>query len=83
MARARSAGSRKTSLMIDSDAGIVSAAPAPITARQAISRSTDPQNAAPADPPAKTARPTRKNRLRPNRSATLPPTSSSPAKTIA
>ena len=83
MARARSAGSRNMSLMIDSEAGIVSAAPAPMTARQAISRSTEPENAAPADPAAKTARPMRKNRLRPIRSARLPPTSSSPAKTIA
>ena len=83
MARARSAGSRNTSLTIDSDAGIVSAAPAPITARHAISRSTEPENAAPIDPAAKTPRPMRKNRLRPNRSARLPPTSSSPAKTIA
>ena len=83
MARARSAGSRNTSLTIDSDEGIVSAAPAPITARHAISRSTEPENAAPIDPAAKTVRPMRKNRLRPNRSARLPPTSSRPAKTIA
>ena len=83
MARARSAGSRNMSLMIDSEAGIVSAAPAPMTARHAISRSTDPENAAPTDPEAKTARPRRKNRLRPSRSARLPPTSSNPAKTIA
>ena len=45
MARARMAGARNTSLMIDSEAGIVSAAPAPIRARQAISRSTEPGRA--------------------------------------
>ena len=83
MARARSAGSRNTSLMIESDGGIVSAAPAPMTARHAISRCTEPENAAPIDPVAKTVSPMRKNRLRPNRSARLPPTSSSPANTIA
>jgi hypothetical protein len=63
--RGRSAGSRNRSLTIDSDAGIVIAAPAPITARHAISRSTEPENAAPTDPAAKTPRPMRKNRLRP------------------
>ena len=64
--------------MIDSDDGTVSAAPAPITARHAINRSTEPENAAPIEPTAKTVRPTRKNRLRPSRSARLPPTSSKP-----
>ena len=37
MARARSLGSRKMSLMMASDAGIVSAAPAPMRARNAMS----------------------------------------------
>ena len=83
MARARSVGSRKMSLMIDSDAGMVKAAPAPMTARQAINRCTEPENAAPIDPAAKTVRPIRKNRLRPNRSARLPPTNSRPANTMA
>ena len=83
MARALSFGSRKTSLMIDSDEGMVNAAPVPMTARNAIRRCTEPESAAPIDPAAKTARPIRKNRLRPKRSARLPPTSSSPAKTIA
>ena len=83
MARARSPGSRKTSLMIDSDAGMARAAPAPIRARHAISGWTDEENAAPTDPPANTASPNRKKRLRPNRSARLPPTNKSPAKTIA
>ena len=72
MARARSLGSRKTSLTIDSDAGIVRAAPNPMTPRHAISMSTDPEKAAPIDPRAKTLRPTRKSRRRPKRSARLP-----------
>ncbi len=83
IARARSAGTRKTSLMIDKDAGIVSAAPIPMTARHPINRLTEPEKPAPVDAPANTVRPMRKKRLRPNRSAKLPPTSSSPAKTIA
>ena len=83
MARARSAGSRKMSLMIDNDEGIVSAAPPPMTARHAISKGTEPANAAPTEAPAKTVRPMRKNLLRLNRSARLPPTSNSPAKTMA
>jgi hypothetical protein len=82
MARARSAGSRKMSLTIESVEGIISAAPAPITARHAMSRLTDPEKAAPIDPPPKSVRPSRKRRLRPNRSARLPPVSTSPATTI-
>ena len=69
--------------MIDKVAGIVNAAPTPMTARNAIRRLTEPENADPIDPPAKTERPMRKKRLRPNRSARLPPTSTSPAKTMA
>ncbi len=83
MARARSEGSRKTSLMIDNEEGIVSAAPAPMTPRHAINSGTELERAAPIDPPAKTVRPMRKNHLRPNRSARLPPTSNKPAKTMA
>jgi hypothetical protein len=83
MARARSLGSRKMSLMMDSDAGMVNAAPAPMTARPAISRSTEPEKAATIDPTAKMLSPARKNRLRPNLSARPPPTNNSPAKTIA
>ena len=83
MARALSFGSRNTSLTIDREDGIVNAAPTPITDRNTIKTSTEPENAAPIEPPAKTASPMRKNRLRPNRSAKLPPTSNSPAKTIA
>ncbi len=83
MARALSPGSRKMSLMIASDVGIVSAAPAPMTARNPISDVTDPARAAPIDPSANTVSPIRKSRLRPNRSANVPPTSSRPANTMA
>ena len=83
MARARSVGSRNESLMMESDDGMVIAAPAPMTARQAISTWTEPENAAPIEPAAKTASPIRKNRRRPNLSARVPPTKSRPAKTIA
>ena len=71
------------SLTIDSVAGMVSAAPAPITPRHVISRPTEPEKAALADPRANTVSPMRKNRLRPKRSARLPPTNNSPAKTMA
>jgi hypothetical protein len=47
-----------------------------------MSRLTDPEKAAPIDPPPKSVRPSRKRRLRPNRSARLPPVSTSPATTI-
>ncbi len=69
--------------MMDNDAGMVSAAPAPIRARQAIKTGTEPEKAAPIDPPAKTVSPIRKKRRRPNLSARLPPTNNSPAKTMA
>ena len=65
IARARSAGSRKMSLMMESPAGMVIEAPAPITPRQTISGSTLPENAAPSEPPPKTTRPATKSRLRP------------------
>ncbi len=83
MARARSWGSRKMSLMIDSDAGMVKAAPTPMIPRHAMSGCTEPDRAAPIDPAANRVSPKRKNLLRPNRSARLPPTSSRPAKTMA
>jgi len=83
MARARSEGWRKMSLMIESDDGIVRAAPTPISPRNAMSGGTEPEQAAPIDPAPNTARPMMKNRLRPKRSARLPPTSNNPAKTMA
>ena len=69
--------------MMDNDAGMVRAAPAPMTARQAIKRWTEPENAAPIEPAAKTASPIRKNRRRPSLSARLPPTNNNPANAIA
>ena len=83
MALARATGSRKMSLTIERVAGMVRAPPAPMTPRHAISRSTEPEKAAPTDPRAKTVSPMRKNRLRPNLSARLPPTNNSPANTMA
>lgn len=54
-----------------------------MTKRNPIRSGAEPEAAAPIDPAAKTARPMRKNCLRPKRSARLPPTSSRPAKTMA
>jgi hypothetical protein len=68
---------------MESDDGIVNAAPTPIMARKGTRRSTEPEKAAPTDPAPKTASPRRKNLLRPKRSAKLPLTSKSPAKTMA
>ena len=82
IARCRSRGSRYMSVMMDRVDGIISAPPMPIPARAAISRPTDPENAAPAEPTANSARPARYVRLRPIRSARLPAVSSSPAYTI-
>ena len=82
IARCRSPASRNRSVMIDSVVGIISAPPIPMLARAAISMPTEPENAAHVDPAANAARPARNIRLRPSRSATLPPTSSSPAKTM-
>ena len=82
IARCRSPPSRNMSVMIDSVEGIISAAPMPILARAAISTPTEPEKAAHAEPTAKAARPARNVRLRPTRSARLPATSTSPAKTI-
>ena len=82
MARCRSPPSRNMSVMIDNVDGMISAAPMPMLARAAISIPTDPENAAQVDPAANAARPARKVRFRPTRSATLPATSSSPANTI-
>jgi len=82
MALARCPGSRKTSLTIDSDDGIVRAAPRPMRARDGTRRCTEPEKAAAMDPIPKTAKPRRKNFWRPKRSARLPLTSKSPAKTM-
>ena len=52
-----------------------------MSARHAISNSTEPEKAAPTEPRAKMESPTRNIRLRPNLSARLPPRSNSPANT--
>ena len=83
MARWRSASSRKTSVMMESVDGIMSAAPMPMLARAAISTDTDPENAAHADPQAKAISPAMNVRLRPTWSARLPNTSNKPPKTRA
>ena len=82
MARWRSAWSRNMSVMIASVEGIIMAPPMPMLARAAISRPTEPENAAQVEPAAKAARPARNTRLRPIRSARLPATRSRPAKTM-
>jgi len=83
IARCRSRASRNTSVMIDKVDGIISAAPTPMLARAAISTPTEPEKADHAEPPANATRPARNVRLRPTRSARLPATSNSPAKTSA
>ena len=49
--------------MIDSVEGIIMAPPMPMLARTAITRLTDPENTAQADPAAKAARPIKNTRL--------------------
>ena len=67
--------------MIANVDGMISAAPTPMLARAAMRTSTDPENAADADPAAKSNTPARNMRLRPHRSPRLPATSNKPAKT--
>ena len=83
MARWRSWGSRKTSVMMARVEGIMSAAPMPMLARAAMSTLTEPENAAHTDPAAKASSPARNVRLRPTRSARLPDTRSRPPSTRA
>ena len=65
MAVERSRGSGKIPIRRDSVAGMISAAPAPMTARAATSPSTPPADAAHAEAPPNTASPTRSMRRRP------------------
>ena len=81
MASARSRASVNTLVRIESVAGMISAAPMPMTARAPMSALTLPENAAAAEAPPKTTRPTVNALLRPKRSPRLPAVSSSPAKT--
>ena len=66
--------------MMDSVAGIISAEPTPWTTRAPISSSALPARPQKNDETVKIASPTRKMRLRPNMSASLPPVSISTAK---
>ena len=66
--------------MMDSVAGIISAAPAPCTTRAAISISDPFASPQKSEETVKMARPIRKIRRRPNMSASLPPVSISTAK---
>ncbi len=81
MARSWSTGSRKRSVMIERVAGMMQAAPNPITARAPISSFTEPEKADPAEPAAKRTSPAQKTFLRPTRSPTLPITRRNPANT--
>lgn len=69
----------KTLVRIDTVAGMIAAAPIPISTRQAMRFPADPEAAASADPSPKTSRPPARVRCRPIRSPRLPMVSSSPA----
>jgi hypothetical protein len=58
--------------------GAISAAPAPCTARDAISRVVDSARPAPSDPAASVTQPATNMRLAPKRSDSLPPRRSRP-----
>ena len=81
MALARSAGSVKTLVRMDSVAGMISAPPMPMKARAPMSAPADPLNAAAADPMPKMARPAVRARRRPNLSPRAPAVRSRLAKT--
>jgi hypothetical protein len=66
--------------MIESVAGMMHAAPRPMTDRATINVVTDVEKAEQAEPMAKTASPTQKTLLRPIRSPKLPAISRRPAK---
>ena len=72
----------KTSVRIDSVPGITSAAPAPCSARNAISAPALEESAAPTEASPKTTMPIVIERRRPKRSPIVPPASSSAARTI-
>ena len=79
MAMLRSLTLVNVAMMMASVAGISSAAPMPWTARLAMSTPPLPASPAASEDSVKTARPTTNSLRRPYRSASLPPTSSSPA----
>ena len=70
-------------VMIDSVAGITSAAPMPMTARPAITCPASEARPATSDPDPNTTSPASSARLRPKRSPSAPAVSSEPANTIA
>ena len=75
----RCLGLVNVAMMMASVVGISSAAPTPWTARLAISTAPLPARPAASEETVNSAIPARKSRRRPNTSASLPPTSSSPA----
>jgi hypothetical protein len=77
----RSRASVKTLIRSESVAGMMNAAPAPMTARSAISRSTSPAKAAAAEASPKTASPQSSVRRRPKRSPSVPANRRSAANT--
>ena len=81
MAAARSFGARNTLTRMARVAGKMRAAPMPIRARQAMSWPGSPDQAAPAEKPAKSTSPTIRAPLRPQRSPRLPAASKRPANT--
>jgi len=68
-------------MRMDKVAGMMQAAPNPMTARAAISWFTVAEKAEAADPAAKMTSPVQNTRLRPTRSPTLPITRRKPPKT--
>ena len=80
IARVRSAP-LKMLVVIERVAGMISAPPTPISARAAMSRLAEPDQAAQSEPAPKRSRPAVSARLRPKRSPRLPVVSSRPAKT--
>ena len=81
MARARSAGTVNTLLMMERVAGMISAPPMPMTARVAMSWSAEPASADATDPMPKISSPMLSPRRRPKRSPRLPAVRRRPAKT--
>ncbi len=76
IARARSRGSRKVLVMIDSVLGSISAPPMPWTTRAPIRNEVDGARAHRTEPPVNSARPPMNALRRPNRSPSVPPVSS-------
>jgi hypothetical protein len=71
----------KMLVRMESVAGMIAAAPRPISPRDAISSVAEPDSAASAEPVAKMTRPVISARLRPKRSPRLPAVNRRPANT--